>query len=289
MITKKHLRNDSKQVVKHLTQMKFNLLTVLIFLMIACQEKKKENINSDNKPENEIEVKQVEKSKNETIELEKIEIGYDTISVFPKDTVINRWNLTFKQIGITEFKKLSKKQILTSFDQDDTRGFLTNKDSCYYLTLHTKEKDTLCDLDDGEYFEKYSLKGFSQKTNTLIFDWKNWEEAHSILINLNENKHWILCPEYSVSPNNNRLVTFSNYIDNPIYEENELFIYDLSKNSVNQICRFSDESYGVFKANWIDVNTIIIELKQVDFESFKAKESYFFEIEINSMSNTSNN
>mgnify|MGYP000871670735 FL=1 len=249
-------------------------------LFFSCQEKKKENTKSSFKTEKIEEIKELENVEIKKVELEKQEIFFNTINIFPKDTIINSWNLSFKQISLYDFKSLSKKQISTDFQQNETSEFLTKKDSCYYLTLFTNEKDTLCNFDDGEYYEKYSLKGFSKKTNTLIFHWENWEEAHSILINLNENKHWVLCPEYEVSPDKNRLVTFSNYIDNPIYEENELFLYELTDYSVNQICRFSNVHYGVFSTRWTDVNTILIEIKKVNFESFKAKESYFFEINI---------
>ena len=260
--------------------MKFNLIIVLTLLFFSCQKKTKENEKSTVKSEKTVEIQEIKRTEIKKDELEKKEIGFDTINIFPKDTIINSWILSFRQINRTDFNSLSKKQISTNFGQDDTSEFLIKKDSCYYLTLLSKKKDTLCDFDDGEYHEKYSLTGFSKKTNTLIFDWENWEEAHSILINLNEKKHWILCPEYETSPDNERLVTFSNYIDNPIYEENELFIYELTHNSVNQICRFSNENYGVFKTRWTDKNTFLIELKKVDFESFKAKESYFYEIKI---------
>jgi len=260
--------------------MRFNLIIILILLLFSCQKKAKENTKSTVKSDKTAEILEIKRAEIKKVELEKKEIGFDTINLFPKDTIINSWNLSFRQIGISDFNSLSKEQILTDFEQDDTSEFLMKKDSCYYLSLLSKEKDTLCDFDDGEYHEKYSLKGFSKKTNTLIFDWENWEEAHSILINLNEKKHWILCPEYETSPDKERLVTFSNYIDNPIYEENELFIYELTNNSVNQICRFSNENYGVFQTQWTDNNTFLIELKKVDFESYKAKESYFYEITI---------
>ncbi len=263
--------------------MKFHLIIIIALLLFTCQEKTKENIKSTLKSEKTRKIKEIERAKTKKVELEKKEIGFDTINIFPKDTIINSWNLAIRQISIRDFNYLSKKQISTDFEQDNTSEFLIKKDSCYYLTLFSKEKDTLCNFDDGEYHEKYLLKGFSKKTNTIIFDWENWEEAHSILINLNEKKHWILCPEYEVSPNKDRLVTFSNYIDNPIYEENEIFIYELTNNSVNQICRFSNQNYGVFKTQWTDKNTILVELKKVYLESFKAKESYFFEIKIKTL------
>ncbi|MEP0462262.1 MAG: hypothetical protein ABJD55_12595 [Flavobacteriaceae bacterium] len=258
--------------------MKFNQFILLTILLFSCQQKKKENVESIVELEKKVELKKTKREENKIIELEKRVIGFDTINIFPKDTIINSWNLTFKQINESDFKAQIGKQVITSFEQDNTSEFLIRKDSCYYLTLNSKEKDTLCDFDDGEYHEKYSLKGFSKQTNTLIFDWENWEEAHSILINLNENKHWILCPEYEISPDQSWLTTFSNYIDNPIYEENELFLYELTENSVTEICRFSNENYGVFAVRWTDANTILIELKKVDYESFKATESYFFEL-----------
>lgn len=258
--------------------MKFNQFILLAILFFSCQQKKKENVESVVKSEKIVEIKKTETEEYKTVELEKRAVGFDTINIFPKDTIINSWKLTFRQINKSDYKTQIRKQVKTLFEQDNTNEFLIRKDSCYYLTLNTKEKDTLCDFDDGEYHEKYSLKGFSKKTNTIIFDWKNWEEAHSILINLNENKHWILCPEYEVSPDQSWLATYSNYIDNPIYEENELFLYELTENSVNEICRFSNENYGVFAVKWSDTNTILIELKKVDFESFKATEPYFFEL-----------
>lgn len=262
--------------------MKFHLIIVLAVLLTSCQEKEKvkENNLSTINTENTATLKKKEIPLAKFVELENYQIVFDTINIFPKDTIIGSWNLTFRQISMYDFNSLSEDQITTVFEQDDTNDFLIKKDSCYYLTLFSNEKDTLCDFDDGEYHESYSLKGFSKKTNTLIFDWNNWEEAHSILINLNEKKHWILCPVYAVSPEEEKIVTFSNYIDNPIYEENELYLYELTENSVNEICRFTNENYGVFKTRWTDKHTILIEMKKIDYDSFKAKESYFFEMKI---------
>lgn len=260
--------------------MKFNLIIVLIILFFYCHQKKTKNTKPNLKPKEAKKIKGVQNTKIKKIEIEKHKIVFDTINIFPKDTIINSWKLTFKQISSYDFNHLSKNQISTDFKQDDPSDFLKKKDSCYYLTLLTKEKDTLCDFDDGEYHEKYFFKGFSKETNTLIFNWDNWEEAHSILINLNENKHWILCPEYEISPDKKRLVTFSNFIDNPIYEENELFLYELTDSSVNEIYRFSNDLYGIFTTQWIDASTILIEIKKIDFENFKAIKPYFFEINI---------
>jgi len=252
--------------------MKNSFFVIIILLAVSCgQNRKPKQFKSINKLEDNI-----SKTKASNVKIKKREASFDTIIIFPTDTLIDNFNLKFIQISENDYYTQKKKEIETKFEQDNADSYLAKKDSCYYLNLNNKGKDTLCDFDDGEYYETYALRGFSKKTNTLIFDWKNWEEAHSILINLNENKHWILNPEYKISPNNKKLIAFLNNIDHPIYEKNGLSLYELTEGFVSPIYHFSNQKYGVFDINWISLNKILIHLKKIDFENYKAKESYYF-------------
>ncbi|WP_299682605.1 hypothetical protein [uncultured Dokdonia sp.] len=254
--------------------MRLYLYFLLILLCFACQKKEVRQVKPVKLKGNSLkkQIKKVETSKEAAV--------FDTLHVFPKDTIVNQWNFHFKQIGVSLYKSLKSKTITTNFEQDDTRNFLTKKDSCFYLNIHTRKKDTLCSFNDGEYYENYIFKGFSKKTNTVLFDWNNWEEAHSLLINLNQDRYWILCPEYEVSPNNRRLITFSNYIDHPIYEKNEFFIYELEEHYVTPIYYFSNQIYGIFETLWVDQNTALIQVKKIDDENYKTTTSYFFELKM---------
>jgi len=210
----------------------------------------------------------------------KKEIPFDTIVIFSKDTLIKNYQFKTRQISFSEFEELYNSRILTDFEKDNPDGHLIKADSCYIVTYFSNQTDTLCDFDDGEYYEKFKCRGFSKNTNTLMFDWENWEESHPILINLNCDKFWILRPSIEVSPDRNKLIVYANFIDDPLYEANEFFIYQLNEDSVLLNYSFSHPDYGVFDTKWISLDKILIHLRAIDNENYEAKESYYFEMKI---------
>ncbi|RIJ48415.1 hypothetical protein D1614_11895 [Maribellus luteus] len=246
----------------------------------SCQGVKEKNI-ALSKEEKEVKIELKEKPlKLEKVEIKKEVLGFDTLNIFPIDTLVGKLQLKFRQINLDEFKSKKHTQIRTTFEQDNASEYLQRKDSCYYLTLGSNQIDTLCSFDDGEYHESYKFSGYSKRMNTIMFDWENWEEAHSFLINLNQKKYWLLNPKVELSPDRNRIVTFSNFIDDPLYEGNNFYIFELTKDSIITNYSFSNVDYGIFYSKWIGKNEIILHFKRIDNEKFEPKESYYFEIEI---------
>jgi len=86
-------------------------------LFFSCQEKKKENTKSSFKTEKIEEIKELENVEIKKVELEKQEIFFNTINIFPKDTIINSWNLSFKQISLYDFKSLRKSKFQRIFNK----------------------------------------------------------------------------------------------------------------------------------------------------------------------------
>lgn len=258
--------------------MKIRLLFFLSISLIACQpknDKQNKSIKSDN------EVITIHESQNSKIiesGIKSEEITIDSLHIFPKDTLIDKIHYKFKQLSEVTYFELLKNRIETPFENDYSFAFLKKKDSCYYLDLLTNETDTLCNFDDGEYYESYTYKGLSKKYNTVLFDWENWEEAHSILINLNQKKHWLLSPEYEVSPDKNKIVTYSNYIDYPIYEKNEFIICELTEDSIQTLYKYNNQKYGVFESKWVTANKIILHIKELNNENYTSGDSYYFEL-----------
>ena len=251
--------------------MKKILQIVFLLGFVSCQFAKDKKENNDNRND---------ESANSESKIEISEIPFDTLALFSTDTIINNYRFLTHQISSVEFEEVYKSINETSFDLNNTDEFLQKTDSCYYVLKLSGNTDTLCNFDDGEYFEKYQFKGFSKETNTLIFDWKNWEEAHPILLHLNCKDYWILNPDIEISPEKDKLISYSNFIYNPTYGDNELLIYELQKDSVIVNYSFSNPDFGVFDSKWIDKNTILIKMRRIDHEEFKEKESYYYKMKI---------
>lgn len=251
--------------------MKKILQIVFLLSFVSCQFAKDKKENNDNRTKESV----ISESK-----MEITQIPFDTLSLFSTDTIINNYHFLTRQISSVEFEEMYKSKKETSFGRNYTNDFLQKTDSCFYILKLHGDIDTLCNFDDGEYFEKYQLEGFSKKTNTLIFKWKNWEEAHPILLHLNCKNYWILNPDIEISPDKNRLISYSNFIYNPTYGDNELLIYEMQKDSVIVNYSFSDPDFGVFESKWINENTILIKVKRIDHEEFKEKESYYYKMKI---------
>ena len=277
------IRNiSSMDIHLHYKSFMKTILQILILLIIvSCQlnsDKKNDSISVKNKVSNVIGSTQPKKIEQQISK--KKEIPFDTITIFSEDTLIRDYQIKTRQISSQEYEDLYNFRVLTDFEKDNPDDHLIKSNSCYIIKYYSNKLDTLCDFDDGEYYEKYKYRGFSKKTNTLMFDWENWEESHPILINLKCDKYWILRPGIEVSPKRNRLIVYGNFIDDPLYEANEFFIYELSKDSVRLNYSFSNTDYGVFDTKWIGLDKVLILIRKIDNENYEAKESYHFEMKI---------
>lgn len=257
--------------------MKKILLTILMLNLISCLAKRDEKVGIIGQDEPIVTETVVDSIKVNAENAKYIKGSVHPNNIFPADTLIGKFALSFKQVNLDNFRSLLANSKTTYFEQDDTSNILKKEDKCFQIKLLTKEIDTLCNFDDGEYHESYSFGGYSKKLNTILMFYENWEESHGFLINLNHNKHILLSSKLQISPEKNRLLTYSNYIDNPIYQ-NEFFIFELENDLANEIFTFSNEEYGVFNSKWISQDKILIDVRRIDYENYKSSGSYYFEM-----------
>ena len=90
----------------------------------------------------------------------------------------------------------------------------------------------------------------------------------------------LLNPNVEISPENNQVLTYSNHIEDPLYEKNEFLIFGLTEDSVRTDFNYPLSDYGVFEACWIDRDKVLMHIRHIDYDLFEAKDSYYYLMEM---------
>ncbi len=156
------------------------------------------------------------------------------------DTTSNGFKLKFLELNEGAFDSL---QLLTKRTSISLKPFtkqVTKLDSCLTFKLGNGKVDSLCNMDDGEYFEKYTIKGLWEEKDLLLVDFANWEEAHDFLINLKDGSYYILGPFYETAPGQDFVLSYVDISVAPIYSS-ELLLTKIEKGKLTVL----------LKENWV--------------------------------------
>ena len=106
-------------------------------------------------------------------------------------------------------------------------------------------------------------------------NFENWEEQHDYLINLNDGSHYILGPEYRLSPNNKLMLSFIDMISYPIYP-NEFILSEFNQKGFNEYFNIDFGEQTITSANWLTNDQLLINAGQINYETLElANESRY--------------
>src|SRR5689334_23252262 len=75
------------------------------------------------------------------------------------DAVLNGHSVKFCELSFHEFDSLKNLSKQTEITLKPADSYFKKIDSCFVVKLQNQKVDSLCNWDDGEQFEKYSIKG----------------------------------------------------------------------------------------------------------------------------------
>ena len=138
-------------------------------------------------------------------------------------------------------------------------------------------------MDDGEYYEKYQIKGLLTKSNVLLVNFENWEENHDFLLNLKDGSYYILSPFYEVSPRQDLILGYVDIVNAPIYK-GELIITRIEKGALTTLIKKDLGQISITDGSWISNNDCLITTgttvnKQNGTIEIKDKKHYLIKIE----------
>jgi hypothetical protein len=226
-----------------------------------------------------------EQAATDTVNIQSKSIQMDQVDnwVKPKeltDTISNGASIKFFELTDNTFDSLQQLSKLTyiplkSFDKKTTK-----LDNCKTFKLNNGKVDSLCNMDDGEYYERYSIKGLWDEKNLLLVNFENWEESHDFLINLTDGGHYILTPSYEVSPKLDIIISYVDISDEPLYSS-ELLITKIQKGTLTTLLQRDLGQMTITDASWISNYDCLISTGFVDFETdnIKDRKKYLIKIE----------
>ena len=133
------------------------------------------------------------------------------------DTVLNGHAVKFHELTQATFDSLLRQSKQTEIEIKSAENQIKRLDSCVLIKLLNQKMDTLCNKHDGEYFEKYLVKGLWEENNLLLVHFDNWEESHDFFLSLKDGSYYVLTPFYEVNPKREMLLTYVDIAAIPIY------------------------------------------------------------------------
>jgi|GEM_PF-1955738 hypothetical protein len=199
------------------------------------------------------------------------------------DTTSNGVKIQFRELNQKTFDSLQRQIKRTDLQLSSFDRQITKLDSCLTFKLNNGKTDSLCNMDDGEYYEKYQIKGLLTKSNSLLVNFENWEENHDFLINLKDGSYYILSPFYEVSPRQDLILGYVDIVTAPIYT-GELLITRIEKGALTTLIKKDLGQISITDASWISNTDCLITTgttvnKQNGTIDIKDKKLYLIKIE----------
>jgi hypothetical protein len=226
-----------------------------------------------------------EQTSTDTVNIQSELIQMDQVDnlVKPKeltDTISNGASIKFFELTDNSFDSLQRLSKLTYIPLKSFDKKITILDNCKTFKLSNGKVDSLCNMNDGEYYERYSIKGLWGEMNLLLANFENWEESHDFLINLIDGGHYLLTPSYEVSPKLDIIISYVDISDAPIYSS-ELLITKIQKGTLTTLLQRGLGQTSITDVSWISNTDCLISTGFVDFETdnIKNKKKYLIKIE----------
>jgi hypothetical protein len=195
------------------------------------------------------------------------------------DTVLNGHTVEFYELTFASFDSLQKLSKQTEVDLQSADNHFAKVDSCFIVKLQNQETVSLCNWDDGEEFEKYSIKGLWEKNNLLLVSFKNWEESHDFFFSLKDGSYYILTPFYEVNPKQNKILTYVDIAAAPIYPS-ELMISQVQQGIFTTLYKKDLGQTTIMDAKWISDLDCVLATGYVDIGTDDVKDKKWYRMTI---------
>lgn len=268
-----------ESIVSQIKMKNLNLLLLLTFLYACGTTTHKQATDEPTSTPN------IDSAKSEiTTKVEPQPIPETNADTIPKKLLENRrtggYELTFIELTQEQADSLENRIISTAIPLSTPNEIITKTDSCFIVQLRNTKQDTVCNFDDGEYHETYILKGVWSEANQLLMNFENWEEQHDYLINLNDGSHYILGPEYRLSPNRKLMLSFIDMISYPIYP-NEFILSEFNRDGSTEYFNIDFGEHTITSANWLTNEQLLITAGQINYETFELANETTYLLKLN--------
>jgi len=194
-------------------------------------------------------------------------------------TVLNGHSVKFYELTAKTFDSLQRQIKTTEINLQSADNQIKKLDSCFVIKLQNHKMDSLCNMDDGEYYEKYLIKGLWDENELILAHFENWEESHDFFINLKDGSYYILTPFYEVNPKRDVLLTYVDIAAAPIYSS-ELMISQIKKGVFTTLYKKNLGQTTITDAKWISNTDCILATGFVDIGTDEIKDKKWYRMTI---------
>jgi hypothetical protein len=195
------------------------------------------------------------------------------------DTILNGHSVKFYELTAQAFDSLQRQTKTTEINLQPADSQIKKLDSCFVIKLQNNKSDSLCNMDDGEYYEKYIIKGLWEENKLILAHFENWEESHDFFINLKDGSYYILTPFYEMNPERDVLLTYVDIAAAPIYSS-ELMISRIKKGVFTTLYKKDLGQTTITDAKWISNSDCLLTTGFVDIGTNDIKDKKWYRMTI---------
>ena len=195
------------------------------------------------------------------------------------DTVLNGHSVKFYELTATTFDSLQRQKKETEINLKSADSQIKKLDSCVVIKFQNQKIDSLCNMDDGEYYEKYLIKGLWEENKLILANFENWEESHDFFINLKDGSYYILTPFYEVNPKQDLILTYVDIAAAPIYSS-ELMISQIQKGVFTTLYKKDLGQTTITEVKWISNSGCLLTTGFVDIGTNDVKDKKWYRMKI---------
>lgn len=232
---------------------------------------------TNQKPSTEQTISDTARQSSQIIEIIPIEKQETQLTL--TDTVLNGHSVKFFELTAKSFDSLQSQIKRTDIILKSADNQIKKLDSCVIIKFQNQQSDSLCNMDDGEYYEKYLIKGLWEENKLLLVNFENWEENHDFFINLKDGSYYILTPFYEVNPKRDIVLTYVDIAAAPIYSS-ELMISRIQKGVFTTLYKKQLGQTTITDAKWISNLDCLLTTGFVDIGTNDIKDKKWYRMTI---------
>lgn len=211
--------------------------------------------------------------------IEQIQTEEQEARVELTDTLLNGHSVKFYELTPIRFDSLQKLTRQIDLTLESADNFFMKVDSCFIIKLQNHKTDSLCNWDDGEEFEKYTIKGLWDENKLLLIRFDNWEESHDFFYNLVDGSYYILTPFYELNPKRDKILTYVDIAAAPIYSS-ELLISQVQRGVFTTLYKKDLGQTAITNAKWISDSDCVLTTGYVDVGTNDIKDKKWYRMTI---------
>jgi hypothetical protein len=179
------------------------------------------------------------------------------------DIMTSSGNIIFTQIPKQTYTTLIYNSFSGNIPICDSSDYVVEDDSCIFIYTSSGIFDTLCDVNLDMDIKKYDFITDWKLKNQLLFHHQSNTEKFYFFINEANNEVYYFYEQYSLTRNQDWIITYTNDLDKPVIE-NHFKLAFIGSDRIYPIFNLVHSDFAIRQAVWLSNDLLLIWSFSID-------------------------